>query len=89
MDLSDDELEIVIEHNRLKRVFVDAKLAYLADPDDAAEDPVRWRAYREAKAAYSEHRTHWRKLRDWVKATTGGLGDPDLVKAAVAAEAEG
>lgn len=53
MNYNDDELDLILKDQELRKAFVEAK-------EHKAEDP---KAYAEAKAAYGEHRRFWRTIR--------------------------
>lgn len=53
-----EELDFIIDTALLEKAFLDSKLNKEND----------YQAYREAKAAWSAHRTYWRQIREWFQA---------------------
>lgn len=53
-----EELDFIIDTALLEKQFIDAKKNKNAE----------YQAYRDAKAAWSAHRTYWRQIREWFQA---------------------
>lgn len=70
MSREDEELDLLIEHRQLTRAFLEAKAAFHADPSN--------KELRAAKVAAGEalraHRSHWRRIREYL----AGIGELDV-----------
>lgn len=69
-----EELDLLIEYRQRYGEFLAVKAAHQSDPGDAAK-AAEWRR---VKYEFEAFRTHWRSIRDFLKATnalTAAEGD--------------